>query len=100
MYNRRYGAVVPYSRGGRRRTNYLQKKRYPLYRRLVKNVAFAKKVRLAVGAELKYFASNLTFSVSQFTSGAMDISSIIVEGLTPKERIGNWIQPVGVHGTV
>lgn len=97
MYNnRRYSnKVVPY---GRRRTNYLQKKRFPMYR-TPGRAAFVKQVRRAVGSELKYLSTNSTFLVSQSDPSALFLSNV-VQGLGPKERIGNWINPVGMHGTV
>jgi len=100
MYNnRRYAnKVVPY---GRRRTNYLQKKRFPMYRTpsRVSSAAFIKKVRRAAGAELKYLATNSTFLVSVSDPSALFLSNVI-QGLGPSQRLGNWINPVGMHGTV
>lgn len=98
MYKRRYGAVVPYGR--RRATTYGRKKKYVMYRRPASSAGFKAKVQRAVGAELKYLAVNATYQASQDQANAYVRFGAIGQGLGQSQRIGNWITPKFMHGTV
>lgn len=105
MYKRRnFGAVVPYGRGRGRRTSYHNKKRYPMYRmnggsRFRAGAGFKAKVKRAVGAELKFFQFSFLHEVER-TGADVSFLSEVPQGTEPTERVGNWIDPQSVHGTI
>ncbi len=105
MYKRKRSfAVVPY--GNRRRsfkrtyTAGRGRGRTTLYRmyRAAPSAAFASQVRRVVSAERKYVHIQGTIIAQSQSAQSFPLSESS-QGTGPTERIGNWIQPVSMHGT-
>ncbi len=106
MYNarRRYqpanggGAGLGMVQYKRRRypSKYARRGRYPMYR---KAGSFAAQVRKVVAAEVKFhYVKSLIDAEISGTSIAF--LSAIIQGVGQSQRIGNWIRPTSMHGTV
>ncbi len=91
--------MVPYKRRYAGRGGIRKRRFTPMYRRPMMTASFAAQVRKVVAAEVKYHYLNNELEIE---SGAPVLSSFtsIAQGVTATQRIGNWIKPVNLHGTV
>ncbi len=86
------------NRTGRRR-RYRRKSRYTRRPRTGRHMTSGR-VKRIIDAELKFHDTHLFQIFIPSTTGTIVTLSGIDVGDSPTERIGNWIKPVALHGTV
>ncbi len=92
---RRFGAYR--SRGFKRRSRYRSAYKSS---RIFRSPMTAYKVIRLVGGEMKHTVNSIQFDVNPNTGNFAGLTSDIVRGTNAANRIGNWIQPINVHGHV